>query len=670
MVLIKINNIDFTLVNKEKLSSIVEGKYDVTKNSIALGDLGEDKELIEKAIPLIFIRNHGIKLGNLCLLGEFNQEISFFKGKDDKTLLPDMRDLYLMDGFNKRLSRDSFSKNYENLYLYNIGEQVLEIDSIVDNRRGSLYLMEGFNQPIIKGMITEKVEKIFIGNIVDINKVFTVGSIPNSIQEVHFTDGFNQPIFKDLIPNGIRVNLYNIGENSLLPESIPKTTSQLNFKDGFNQVLSPGLITAGVRNLNFHNIGPNALVEGSIPNQIEINSIQFHNGFNQPISKGLISSSVKIVYFNAVGPLSLTVGSIPSTVNDVHFWDDFNLPLTPGIIEDGVKYVETNTKEMVLRVGSIPCSVKTLCLRNIMNPIEPGIIPNTVESLQMIEYNHKALTIGSLPNTLKELNLSPKHPQNSYVPGIIPDGIEELQISGKLELYVPPVTVVSKPSKYISPFFPNIIPNTFTFLMEVFKFCLSLATKTTTSTAPPTNKVQENQDQIPLSADKMNSQNSVLLIGSIPSSVKKIKLSHGFNHDLPIGIIPHSVKDLDLFEIKSKIEIGSFPNSIKNFRFSNRLGLPLPKGMIPEGVEILELSDKNENIPLSIPSTVKELTLSHGFNHPLVKGIIPCGVEKMSIYDIGKDALLEESVPDSVKYAFLGFNSDQAYSHFFPSLKK
>ncbi|KAM9959928.1 hypothetical protein ACTFIW_007160 [Dictyostelium discoideum] len=290
MVLIKINNIDFTLVNKEKLSSIVEGKYDVTKNSIALGDLGEDKELIEKAIPLIFIR-------------EFNQEISFFKGKDGKTLLPDMRDLYLMDGFNKQLSRDSFSNNYEKLYLYNIGEQVLEIDSIVDNRRGSLYLMEGFNQPI----------------------VFTVGSIPNSINQVHFTDGFNQPIFKDLIPNGVSVSLYNIG---------------------------------------------------------------------------------------------------------------------------------------------------------------------------------------------------------------------------------------------------------------------------------------------------------------------------------------------------------TFPDSIKYFRFSNKYCSPLPKGMIPEGVEKLELSDKNVNIPLSIPSTVKELTLSHGFNHPLVKGIIPCGVEKMSIYSIGEDALLEESVPDSVKYAFLGFNSDQAYSHFFPSLKK
>ncbi|EAL65125.1 hypothetical protein DDB_G0284711 [Dictyostelium discoideum AX4] len=94
MVLIKINNIDFTLVDKEKLSSIVEGK----------------------AIPLIFIRKRGIKLGNLCLLGEFNQEISFFKGKNGKTLLPDMSDLYLMDGFNKQLSRDSFSNNYEKLY--------------------------------------------------------------------------------------------------------------------------------------------------------------------------------------------------------------------------------------------------------------------------------------------------------------------------------------------------------------------------------------------------------------------------------------------------------------------------------------------------------------------------------------------------------------------------
>ncbi|KAN0000450.1 hypothetical protein ACTFIZ_000907 [Dictyostelium cf. discoideum] len=135
--------------------------------------------------------------------------------------------------------------------------------------------------------------------------------------------------------------------------------------------------------------------------------------------------------------------------------------------------------------------------------------------------------------------------------------------------------------------------------MEVFMFYLSFLIAILTA-------LRNNKDQTPLSADKMNSQNSVLLIG----------------------------------------KIGSFPNSIKNFRFF--------KGMIPEGVEKLELSDENENIPLSIP----------------IKGIIPCGVEKMNIYDIGKDALLEESVPDSVKYTFLGFESDQAYSHFFPSLKK
>ncbi|KAM9976785.1 hypothetical protein ACTFIR_010631 [Dictyostelium discoideum] len=114
-------------INKEKLSSIIEGKYDFTKNSIALGDLGEDKKLIEKAIPLIFI----------------------------------------------------------------------------------------------------------------------LGSIPNSINQVHFTDGFNQPIFKDLIPNNICISLYKYS------------------------IINPKIIPYGVEKMNILSIEECALLEESVPDSVK-----------------------------------------------------------------------------------------------------------------------------------------------------------------------------------------------------------------------------------------------------------------------------------------------------------------------------------------------------------------------------------------------------------------
>ncbi|KAN0047797.1 hypothetical protein ACTA71_002183 [Dictyostelium dimigraforme] len=665
MVLVKINNIDFTLVNKENLLSIVEGKYDAVFNSIALGDLGEDKELIEKAIPLIFIRNHGFKLNNLCLLGDFNQEISFFKTKDGGTLLPNMDDLYLMDGFNKKLISDPFTR-IRRLYLYNIGEKVLEMESIsAADTLNYIYLMEGFNQSILKGMIKRNVEKLYIGNIGDINKVFTVGSIPNSINHLIFMDGFNQTIFKDLIPPKTYIYLHNIGDQSLSLESIPKNTSCLHLMDGFNQTLYPGIIPPCVTHVYFSNIGPNVLVEGTITEGLQ--RITFCDGFNQPISKGMICGSVESIYIEKVGTSSLTIGSIPSTVKNVNFWVNFDLPILPGYIEEGVKWMRIYLKESMLQIGSIPSSVKTLYLSQTKVEILPGVIPNTVEKVEMVDFSHNVLKFGSLPNSLKELYLYPSLPQNPIVPGIIPHGVENLTIAGKLNLYVPPSekpTTISKPSKYIYPLLSNIIPNTFTFLMTVFKLCLSLATNSNEKTS---KKEKENEEK---ENEEMNPKDWVLSIGSIPNSVKILKLSHQFNHDLPIGMIPDSVEDLDLFEIHSKLEIGSFPNSIKRFRISNEYGLSLPKGMIPEGVEDLELCGETKSVPLSIPTTVTHLQLTHRFNYPLVKGMIPCGVKKMSLFNVGKGSLLEDSIPDSVKDVHLSLNSDKEFKHFFPSLNK
>ncbi|KAN0041452.1 hypothetical protein ACTFIV_003993 [Dictyostelium citrinum] len=650
MVLIKINNIDFTLINKDNLSKVVDGSYDITKNSIALGDLGIDKELIEKVIPIICIRRHGIKLNSLCLLGDFNQEMNIFKRKDgNETLLTDMRELYLMDGFNKPIHRNTFSERYNSLYLYNIGEQVLEMNSLPTNSFGELFLMDGFNQSIIKGMINQSLSKLHIGNIGggDINKIFNAHSIPNTISEIIFEDGFNQPIFKDLIPKGIEVHLHNIGDKALLPESIPKETKILMLKDGFNQTLTKGLIPVGIKSLYLYNIGPNVFVEGSeIPN--ELHSIFFCNGYNQPILKGMIPDKVSNVYFRTVGPLTLVEGSIPSTVKQVYFWNDFNIPLTKGIIEEGVEWLETNTQTFVLQVGSIPSSVKTLYLREIKSEISPGVIPNTVENVHLLYFTPNTLIVGSLPNTLKELYLIAKHPQNKFVPGIIPDGVEKLTIHGPLEFNEPKQAVVSKPSIYISPFLPNIIPNTFTFFMTVFKFCLSLVNSS--KPPPPTTTTKEEISKI-----------SVLEIGSIPRSVKTLHLTHEFNDNLSQGVIPDSVESCQLYNIKTNLEVGSLPNSIRKLRINNEHGILFSNGVIPVGVERLELTGnvKNENEfqSGSIPITVKELEL-FGFNYPLVKGIIPSSVEKLILYDVGKKTLQKGSVPDTVKEVYLGMISD------------
>ncbi|KAN0000449.1 hypothetical protein ACTFIZ_000906 [Dictyostelium cf. discoideum] len=102
--------------------------------------------------------------------------------------------------------------------------------------------------------------------------------------------------------------------------------------------------------------------------------------------------------------------------NSIHFHDGFNQPISKGLIGSSVKIVYFNAVgPLSLTVGSIPSTVREVHFWYGFNlTLTPGIIEDGVEYVETGSEGN-VLRVGSIP------------------------------VSGKLKLYVPPATIISKP---------------------------------------------------------------------------------------------------------------------------------------------------------------------------------------------------------------------------------
>ncbi|KAM9971416.1 hypothetical protein ACTFIW_011394 [Dictyostelium discoideum] len=139
-----------------------------------------------------------------------------------------------------------------------------------------------------------------------------------------------------------------------------------------------------------------------------------------------------------------------------------------------------------------------------------------------------------------------------------------------------------------------------------------------------------------------------LVIGNIPKTVKSLIVHDSFCHVLSPGIIPDSVKTLNLYDIKAPLDVGSIPSSVKSLILNKGFGRILTEDIIPNGVENLDIYDIKLQLEIkSIPSSVISLKFHDGFNHGLEPGIIPNGVRNLQIQNL-KKPLVIGSIPQSV----------------------
>ncbi len=344
------------------------------------------------------------------------------------------------------------------------------------------------------------------------------------------------------------------------------------------------------------------LEKGMIPSNIK--KITFNNAYNG-------------IYVNNVHYVVLTPGSIPETVEEINFEggvyflkDKFEI----GTIPFGVKKLEFGTihnYEHILDPGVLPNSIETLVMQyKFAQPIVSGIIPNSVKYL--VIHNNNNLIEGSIPHGVIELEL--KNNYNKIFPNMFPETIKKLKLSGfdfdisELDKCIPKSVkhLTLEGTCFVRPLVPGNIPDSVEELIVIGY-----------------------NDSYPVQGTKSNPSKYTLYEGIIPNSVRKLKLICYDDQAITKGHFPDGIESIEFVNCANlELKVNSFPDSVKELSFSN-YGKPLilKQGMLPINLKKLTLKCPVTFENDSLPDGLLELLIEK--NIKLGKGSIPDSVVEL-----------------------------------------
>ncbi len=274
------------------------------------------------------------------------------------------------------------------------------------------------------------------------------------------------------------------------------------------------------------------------------------------------------------------------------------------------EYLNINTNKK-LKHGDIKRGVKYLIIQDIYNnPIDIGIIPNTVTHLQINPNptgQFRELSSAIIPDSVIYLDLSQDCIINLKI-GDLPNNLQYLKIT-------------HSPA-------PNVIPESVIHLVFNKEYY---------------QKIQKIDKNV------------------IPKNVKILEIKKGFNTSIDIGIIPHGVKYLSFEHYNTPIIPGAIPNSVTHIDFGRYFNKPLEIGAIPESVThiIFRFKFNQPLYPGVIPNNVTHLIFENGFDQKLYIGSIPNSVVYLKLGNCYNQQIDENVIPESVVYLILGNKFNQ-----------
>ena len=326
--------------------------------------------------------------------------------------------------------------------------------------------------------------------------------------------------------------------------------------------------------------------KGVIPNNVKdlwllINN---NNGENMVDEIGIIPHGVTHLHLNYQKKLinQLKPGIIPNSVVELDYNGNIDVGVIPNsVIKLGINWYDEEFCKKI-EPGEIPYGVKELSLGMVYNyPLYKGMIPKSVEKLELsFDFNHP-IEIGDIPYGVKDLHLGVDF-NKPLKKGVIPDSVIILWFS----------------DEYNHPLDPGIIPQ------NVKKLYLS------------------------------NSFTCELEEGSIPYGVEILWIGKSYDKVLKKGIIPSTVKFLDIYSRHDILREDSIPHgTIKVHLGYENITKEL---YIPDSVYFLDLSCTKHKLNInSSPNNIKILHVNKNFeeNNPEILDIIPKLYEYKTSYE-------------------------------------
>jgi hypothetical protein len=222
--------------------------------------------------------------------------------------------------------------------------------------------------------------------------------------------------------------------------------NSLDMGGEFNCPLPPGSIPDGVQRLKMGPRFDQPLQVGSIPSSVWW--LEVGEAFNQPLGDALAHTSITHLLFGYGFQQSLQPGQLPSTLTHLHL-ERYNQPLPAGVLPPSLQQLDMGRDfNHPLPPGCIPSSVTHLKLSNSFNqPLQPGSIPEGVVQLVWNGFG-QTLMPGLLPSSLRTLRFNKVY-ERELGPGCFPPHLEALAL----------------PVRYRAALVPGVIPPSCTVLV-------------------------------------------------------------------------------------------------------------------------------------------------------------------------------------------------------------
>ena len=309
-------------------------------------------------------------------------------------------------------------------------------------------------------------------------------------------------------------------------------------------------------------------------------------------------------------------------------------------------YIQTNYYDFRIYRGQIPETVEKLkFFGNGKFFLEKGAIPGSVKKLVI-----KALVDGHnsddiayiIPHSVTNLKIDLSHKTNAYkiIPGFIPESVRHLVLRGRIEkinhaLPNSLITLTFDNTHDWNAVFPDMFPDT-------------LETLTLGGHVYSLRPGVVPQHVHTLSILNIHTEFS-LLMGSIPSSVKTLKIN-SCNALITRGMLPEGLESLYIKNYNLPLSKGVFPSTIFYLRLSKDYDGMYKVGVIPSSVRILIFGESSNQplLPGCIPNGVEKLTFGKNYNIGLRKGVIPRTVTHLRLGNMFNQTIRPGDIPNSV----------------------
>ncbi|KAK5581020.1 hypothetical protein RB653_001047 [Dictyostelium firmibasis] len=423
---------------------------------------------------------------------------------------------------------------------------------------------------------------------------------------------------------------YSFSEHYKIPD-VDTLTIGNNFWGNNKQIQSvpKRFIPSSVTNLTISkpydersNIDPKESLCNFIPPSVtKLNLLKYKN----PLKVGDFHKTLESLSIVLYKTEKLENNCLPNGLKDLNIYGFQSVTFSTNLLPFSLTTIKVNGINLSSMDFRHLVHLKYISVETFNGDLEKGYFSEGLESLLIFVKNDFLIRVGSLPKSLKKLFISEY--KKSIEQGILPDGLQSLNICGECE----------------KDFEIGALPSSITYLdfgpysKFLRKIKVGVLPLSLSSFHIPNYPFEIEEGLLPkeiLSLTLPNNFNQIIKNSLLPNRLIHIDFGKIFNSIIPPYTLPETLKSIRFGEcFNQEIYPGTLPNSIDFIVFTSGFNKPIRKDCWPKSLQDLDLGNSFESDiePYSLPSSLKNLIINGPFNKIFEPNTLPLNLISLKL---------------------------------------